>query len=73
MMLARLLLPMMMLPALALAARPVPEDFAWQPHPGGAVPLDLRFTEADGENVSLRSLTGVPMVLALGYFRCPTL
>ncbi len=72
-MLARLLLPMMMLPAVALAARPVPEDFAWQPHPGGAVPLDLRFTEAGGENVSLRSLTGVPVVLALGYFRCPTL
>ncbi len=72
-MLARLLLLVTMWPAIALAARPAPEDFAWQPHPGGAVPLDLRFTEADGANVSLRSLTGIPMVLALGYFRCPTL
>ena len=57
----------------AAAARPVPEDFAWQPHPGGAIPLDSRFNEADGQNVSLRSLTGVPVVLSLGYFRCPTL
>ena len=72
-MLARLLLLLVLLPAVALAARPAPEDFAWQPHPGGAVPLDLRFTEADGQNVSLRSLTGVPTVLALGYFHCPTL
>lgn len=72
-MFARLLLLVMLLPGVAMAARPVPEDFAWQPHPGGAVPLDLRFTEANGRNVSLRSLTGVPMVLALGYFRCPTL
>lgn len=60
-------------PAVVLAARPAPADLAWQTHPGGAVPLDLRFTDADGGNVSLRSLTGIPVVLALGYFRCPTL
>lgn len=70
---AWLLLLVLLLPASAHAARPVPEDFAWQPHPGGAVPLDLRFTDADGQNVSLRSLTGAPIVLALGYFHCPTL
>ena len=71
--LAAFLLSALMGAPLACAARPVPEDFAWQPHPGGAVPLDLRFTDSDGRNVSLRSLTGVPIVLALGYFHCPTL
>jgi protein SCO1/2 len=71
--LERLLLLAMLMPGVATAARPAPEDFAWQPHPGGALPLDLRFTEANGRNVSLRSLTGVPLVLTLGYFHCPTL
>lgn len=73
MIIARLLLLLLLMPGIACAARPAPEDFAWQPHPGGAVPLDLRFTATDGRNVSLRSLTGVPIVLALGYFHCPTL
>jgi protein SCO1/2 len=57
----------------AFAAPPTPQDFAWQPHPGGAVPLDMRFTDTGGQNISLQSLTGVPIVLALGYFHCPTL
>ena len=72
-MLGRLLLLLLLMPGVACATRPVPEDFAWQPHPGGAVPLDLRFTDMDGRNVPLRSLTGMPIVLSLGYFRCPTL
>lgn len=73
-MLTRLLLLLLLsMPGQAWSARPTPQDFAWQPHPGGAVPLDLRFTDGSGQNVSLRSLTGVPIVLALGYFRCPTL
>ena len=72
-MLARLLLLLTLLPGIADAARPAPADFAWQPHPGGAVPLDVQFTDGDGQSVSLRSLSDLPIVLALGYFRCPTL
>ena len=68
-----LLVVLTMLPMAVHSAQPTPQDFAWQPHPGGTVPLDLRFTDADGQKVSLQSLTGLPIVLALGYFHCPTL
>ena len=73
MILTRLLLLLLLCPGLARAARPVAADFAWQPHPGGAVPLDLPFVDSSGEAMSLRSLAGIPIVLALGYFHCPTL
>lgn len=59
--------------ARAFAARPVPADFAWVPHPGGEVPLDLPFMDAAGQRISLRGIGGVPVVLTLGYFSCPTL
>ena len=57
----------------AQAARPDPGAFAWQPHPGAPVPLDGHFTDSMGQKVTLRDLTGMPIVLALGYFQCPTL
>ena len=60
-------------PIFASAARPDPTDFAWQPHPGGETPLDLPFTDTAGQRTSLRTLGGVPTVLTLGYFSCPTL
>ncbi len=67
------LLLLLLVSGAAEAARPVPQDFAWQPHPGGAVPLDVPFTDPDGHHTTLGSLTGIPVVLALGYFHCPTL
>ena len=73
-MINRLLLILVMLISASTAiARPVPTDFAWQPHPGGDVPLDLPFVDVAGQRTSLRSLGGVPIILTLGYFTCPTL
>ena len=57
----------------AQAARPSAADLAWRPDPGGEVPLDLPFTDLAGQRTSLRALGGVPVVLAIGYFDCPTL
>ncbi len=55
------------------AARPAPADFAWQERPGGEVPLDTPFVDTAGQRVTLRELGGKPLVLAIGYFACPTL
>ena len=70
---ARVLLICLLASVPALAARPTPQDFAWRPNPGGAVPLDLPFTDTAGQRTSLRTLDGKPVVLAIGYFTCPTL
>ncbi|MBN8728725.1 MAG: SCO family protein [Xanthomonadales bacterium] len=41
---------------------------------GASVPATLRFTEADGEARSLADVAnGRPLLLALGYYRCPNL
>ena len=39
-----------------------PEQLAWDQHPGASVPLDLRFADEKA-----------PVVLVLGYLRCPNL
>ena len=69
--LIRVLLTLM--PMAALAGTPEPKALAWQPHPGGAVPLGQHFTDDMGRDVTLRDFSGTPMVLALGYFHCPSL
>ena len=39
--------------------------------PGSLVPLEARFRDQDGREVSLRELIGVPTLLSFVYFRCP--
>ncbi len=38
---------------------------------GEHIPLDLRFTDATGETVTLRELITVPTIIAPVYYRCP--
>ena len=62
-----------LLPAITFAAAPNSDAFAWQPHPGVAIPLRQSFTDETGRSVTLREFSGEPVVLALGYFHCSTL
>ena len=49
-------------------------DYAFDQRPDVPVPLDARFTEADGRTARLGDLLGRrPVVMALGYFHCPML
>jgi len=54
------LLAVVALPAWGHLAHP--EQLAWDQHPGASVPLDLRFGDESA-----------PVVLVLGYLRCPNL
>lgn len=76
------LLAMLMLAAAVLmpvSAAPVSAagdlaDFAFRPHPGARLPLDLRLLDEEGRAVPLgRFFTGRPVVLVLEYLRCKTL
>jgi protein SCO1/2 len=51
------------------------EGVGVEEHLGETIPLDLTFTNADGEEVSLRSyFTGEkPVLLNFGYYNCPML
>lgn len=41
---------------------------------GARIPTDARFHDADGKSTDLRTLAnGKPLLLALGYYRCPNL
>jgi protein SCO1/2 len=64
--------------AWATRAPPPPVDLdqrvGFDQHLGAPVPLDARFADADGRPVDLRTLAGgKPLLLALGYYRCPNL
>ena len=61
--------------ALPLAARADDvADYAFAQNPGAAVPAGTVFSEADGRRIAFGDLLGHrPIVLALGYFHCPTL
>ncbi len=49
-------------------------DYAFVQKPGASVPAEASFTEADGRRLRLGDLFGHrPMILALGYFHCPSL
>ena len=51
-----------------------PGDYAFQQRPGASLSADAMFTEADGRRIRLGDLFGQrPLVLALGYFHCPSL
>jgi protein SCO1 len=51
------------------------EGLEIQNRTGATLPLDLKFTNSEGEEVELKSLfqTGKPVLFSLVYFRCPTL
>jgi protein SCO1/2 len=61
----------------ALPCRAAPPDTSgieFDQRPATAVPLDAKFTDHTGHNVTLGSLlAGKPAVLLLGYFHCPSL
>jgi len=64
--------------AWASQAPPPPPDLTrragFDQHLGAHVPLDARFRDANGKPVDLRALAdGKPLLLALGYYRCPNL
>jgi protein SCO1/2 len=51
-----------------------PNEFAYHARPGARLPLQTEFRNAHGDSVRLGALLrGVPLVLALGYFHCPSL
>jgi protein SCO1/2 len=74
-----LLLWLVLMPAAwAVQAPPPPADLTqragFEQHLGAEIPLDARFVDADGTPVDLRTLAGgKPLLLALGYYRCPNL
>ena len=64
--------------AWAVQAPPPPPDLdqraGFDQHLGAQLPLDVRFVDANGRPVDLRRLAdGKPLLLALGYYRCPNL
>ncbi len=74
----RRLLGVLLLAAGAAAAHPAAADdlaaFAFDQRPGAAVPIDQPLRAEDGSMVTLREVGhGRPVLLVLGYFRCPNL
>ncbi|HET6806392.1 MAG TPA: SCO family protein [Frateuria sp.] len=72
------LLVLLMPVARATRAPPPPADLSqragFDQRLGAEVPMDARFVDADGAPVDLRTLAeGKPLLLALGYYRCPNL
>ncbi len=67
-----------LLPILLLAASPAAAEdlsaFAFDQRPGALVPFDQQLQAEDGGPVTLREAGhGRPILLVLGYFRCPNL
>lgn len=66
------------LPAYTTQAPPPPPDLdqraGFDQHVGEDVPMQARFRDASGRVLDLRTLAGgKPLLLALGYYRCPNL
>ena len=69
-----LLLVMLLTGALGPSSPDEVADLAWQPAPGTQLPVDMAARDENGDDVKLRDfLTGVPIVLDLGYYHCPSL
>lgn len=67
-----------LLPLIAAAGVPPPADLGrragFDQRLGAQVPMTTRFHDTDGRSVSLAELVGgKPILLALGYYRCPNL
>ena len=65
-------------PAAAQRKEPLPKDLEGvgiTEHPGAKLPLDLEFTDDNGRTVPLAQYFSGdrPVILTLGYFRCPML
>ena len=73
----RVLLLLLLLVAPSLAVAPSAPDFsgiAYEQRPGAQIPIQDIFRDDTGRIVRLDDLfEGKPLVLALGYFRCPNL
>jgi protein SCO1/2 len=67
----------LLLAVLLLAAPPAhasDSPFDWKQHPGAFLPLDVQVRDEAGQTMALRRLFhGVPVILDLGYFTCPSL
>ena len=74
-MLLRLIFAALSIALAPLAARADgPGDYAFAQNPGAALPAGASFSEADGRALRLGDLFGRrPILLALGYFHCPSL
>jgi protein SCO1 len=71
-----LILPLLLLVALPLVAASAPDfsGIAYEQRPGAQIPIQDIFRDDTGRIVRLDDLLeGRPLVLALGYFRCPNL
>lgn len=73
-----LLLGLLSMAAGATQAPPPPRDLdqraGFEQRLGTDVPMQVRLRDADGRPVDLRALAdGKPLLLALGYYRCPNL
>lgn len=65
-------------PAWCTPALPPPPDLnqraGFDQRLGASLPMDAAFRDADGRVIDLRTLaSGKPLLLALGYYRCPNL
>ncbi|MEI7035330.1 SCO family protein [Fulvimonas yonginensis] len=72
------LLLVLLAPLVRAAEPPPPPDLdqraGFDQRLGAPVPLDLRWRDTDGRTTDLRRLAGgKPLLLALGYYRCPNL
>lgn len=51
-----------------------PSLYDWQQHPGATLPLDAAVRDETGRTLTLAEFFhGVPVILDLGYFNCPSL
>lgn len=76
--LARVIVCLLPMAALATRAPPPPPDLdqraGFDQHLGAQLPMQVRLRNAAGKPVDLRTLAGgKPLLLALGYYRCPNL
>jgi len=68
------LFALLMLAATLTARAEDQGDYAFVQNPGAVVPADAVLTEADGRHLRFGDLYGKrPIILALGYFHCPSL
>lgn len=52
---------------------PDPESITFEQRLGSRVPLDLVFTDENGDSVALQQYAKTPILLVLGYYDCPML
>lgn len=69
-----LLLVSLLLPGAARAGDDLAAAFAWQQHPGARLPLDTVLRDEAGRDMALGgAFGGVPVILDLDYYHCPSL